>query len=369
VIAAAVIAAAALLAGCGGGSAKPELDLVPQSAIGVRPKAAELLPDTSVAPDEAARQLMDFAEATFPSLFPGHPATGSSPPFAYRAYPGGVYLGVVVGEASPYSQGGVYAAGILGGTLADPAYAGQLTDFIAPVAPGATSNDCFDFELADTAGTHIVVGYGYSGTVTGNETVDTTVGALTTFEGFAARQTTVSTSGTHTAAGRSTAVNTYWTAYQSAEADIGLTQYGLKSSATVFDPCCGGDVTITTTNKTVFSPPYVDPQYSLALGQSRTATLSGTLTTTIRRNFGGDQVSTTPLTAVSTTTTYAGQEWITVPAGTYKACKFQVIASNADAVTTHWVIAGKGITVKTVVSGSADQTIEAKSVLLNGVGL
>ena len=81
---------------------------------------------------EAARQLMDFAEAMYPQHFPGHPATAQSAPFEYRHYPSTqVYLGVAVTGGSPYTANGVY---VMGGAFGNaPVYAGLLTDFITPV--------------------------------------------------------------------------------------------------------------------------------------------------------------------------------------------------------------------------------------------
>jgi hypothetical protein len=364
-----VVAAAALVAGCGGGSDTLGLDSVPQAARSAAPQAAVLLPGTSVTPDEAARQLLDFAETTYAPLFPGHPATGSLGPFAYRAYPGGVYLGVVVADGTAYTYGGVYAVGILGGTLASPAYVGQLTSFITPVVSGGggtgASNGCFDLSLAETQGTHTVIGYTYSGAITGSETVDTTVGALTTFEGHSARQTALITTGSHTAAGNTIAINTNGTTYSARTGDGQMTQYGLQ---TVASSSVGG-FSITTTIKTVYSPPLVDNQYSLTLGSSLTQSLAGSATTTIHSAFGPDQVTTSAIPASTTTTTYVGQESVSVIAGTYNACKYQVTAAGSNDVTTSWFIVGKGIPVKITTTGSASQTIEANSVVINGAPL
>jgi uncharacterized delta-60 repeat protein len=84
-----------------------------------------------VLPSEAARQLMDHAEAVYPQHFPGHPATGHAAPFDYRHYPATrVYLGVVVADGSPYTPNGVY---VMGGSFGDaPQFVGVVTDFITP---------------------------------------------------------------------------------------------------------------------------------------------------------------------------------------------------------------------------------------------
>lgn len=136
---------ATLLAACGGGDPTPAVEAVgdrAQAAAGAlaadaqarRRTLAAQATATALDPQEVARQLMDFAEATYPGYFPGHEATQSLPPFAARHYPAsGVYLGVALDEGA-YVQGGVY---VLGGAFGNaPLYVGQVTDFISPVAPG-----------------------------------------------------------------------------------------------------------------------------------------------------------------------------------------------------------------------------------------
>jgi hypothetical protein len=364
----AAVAAAALVAGCGGGDA-PGFDAAPQAARAASAQSAVLLPGTSVTPDEAARQLMDFAEATFPTIFSGHATTGSLPPFAYRVYPGGIYLGVVVADGTPYVYGHVYVVGILGGTLAAPRDVGALTSFITPVVSGGggagNSNGCFDLSLADVQGTHTVIGYTYSGAITGTETVDTTVGALATFEGHSARETALITTGNHTTAAGSVAINTNGTTYSARTGDGQMTQYGLQTVATG----SAAGFPITTTIRTVYSPPFVDNQYSLAIGGSVTQSLAGTATTTVHTGFGPDLVTSAAISGSASTTTYVGQEQVSVIAGTYSACKYQVTTAGSSDVTTSWFIVGKGIPVKTTLSGSVSQTIEANSVVLNGAHL
>ncbi len=82
---------------------------------------------------EAARQLMDFAEVTFPNYFPPHPAVSTAAPFVYRYYPDtGIYLGVVTQAGQGFPLNGVY---VMGGEFGpNPVPVGQLTDYITPVA-------------------------------------------------------------------------------------------------------------------------------------------------------------------------------------------------------------------------------------------
>lgn len=84
-----------------------------------------------VAPEEAALQLLDFAEVAYPAYFPSRQPTQVSSPFVFRYYPQtGIYLGIVVTSGLGYEYLGVYA---LGGPFgANPVWIGPLTQFITP---------------------------------------------------------------------------------------------------------------------------------------------------------------------------------------------------------------------------------------------
>jgi hypothetical protein len=362
------VAVAGFIAGCGGGSDTLGVDSsqAPQR-VGAQ---ATLLPGTSVTPDEAARQLFDFAEATFPGLFPGHPSTGTLGPFAFRPYPAGIFLGVVVSENAVYNYGHVYVVGLFGGTLASPFDLGPLTNFITPVDPGVggggggSGNGCYDLALFDTQGTHLEIAYQYTGSVTGTQNMDTLVGAMTTFQGQSARETTVVTSGTNFAQGLQVDGTFTGRNYAKRTGDAEITQYGSTFSGTGTSPGFGS-ATLNFTS--VFNPAFVDQQYSLAVGQTFNA--SQTIGTTGSVSSGGFSF---PLDSTSTQSyaiTYVGQEQVSVPAGTYSACKLQTTTTAGADVTTQtsWLIVGKGIPVKTTTTAAGiTQTIEATSVKLNG---
>lgn len=89
---------------------------------------ATLNPDT---PEEAARQLMNFGELAFPTLFPDRLPTQTNGPFRYRYNPStGIYLGVVVQPDPFWTLNGVY---VLGGPFGNaPWYVGQLEQYITP---------------------------------------------------------------------------------------------------------------------------------------------------------------------------------------------------------------------------------------------
>ena len=125
---------AAALVSCGSGD-DAESATPPQAVESLRARALAVSAQ-AVAPDEAARQLMDFGEAQFPQFFPGPQPTQRLSPFAYRHYPQtGTYLGVVVNAGHGYEALGVY---VMGGPFGDaPQYVGPLAQLITPVPPAA----------------------------------------------------------------------------------------------------------------------------------------------------------------------------------------------------------------------------------------
>ena len=319
---------------------------------------------------EVARQLMDFAETSiFKSYFPGHPTTQSFGPFLYRAYSNGVLLGVASGNDPTYPDG-VY---VMGGPFGNsPVFEGPVTAFITPVDPNAggggttgANNGCYDLSFDETPGSRIVIDFAYSGAIGGNENVDTLVGNLTTFEGNSAREIAVKTRGTHTSAAGSLAINTDNKVYLKKTGDAEVPQYGalLTSSSVV------SGFTLTTTSKTVWSPPWVDKQYGLALGGTYTYSQTGNITTTTGGLFGLPGSTTTTPFSSTQTVTYVSRESVTVPAGTYNACKFQSTTPGSTDVTSQWVIVGKGVPVQTITTnaaGAVTQTIQATSITFNG---
>ncbi len=223
----------------------------------------------------------------------------------------------------------------------------------------AASNGCYDMVLFDTQGTSMRVAYTFSGTVTGSQMATTIVGGMTTFEGQAVRETVLTTSGSNSSQGVTAAVNTSHRTYFKRSGDT-LVAYG--SVATAGGSASGAS--FTTTLRTVFSPVYVDPHSTLQVGQSVTTIQSGKLYSTVSGVPGTSE------TAFSNTVVakFAGQESVTVPAGTYKACKFELstTAWGSTTVMTHYVIAGSGVLIKMESDG---QTAEATSVRLNGAAL
>ncbi|MBL8360413.1 MAG: MoaD/ThiS family protein [Rubrivivax sp.] len=73
-------------------------------------------------------QLLDWAEARYPELFPGRQANQELPPYVYRYYPAtGNYVGV--------AGSSVYVLGPVAGSSTTPAYVGEIQSFTCLVLP------------------------------------------------------------------------------------------------------------------------------------------------------------------------------------------------------------------------------------------
>lgn len=94
-----------------------------------------------------AGELMDWAERTYPQLFPGHQPNQTLANYLYRHYPGtGNYVGV--------AGNGVYILGPVAGGGPNPVQVGVLADFACQVHPASCDsaaptgeNDCHDLTL------------------------------------------------------------------------------------------------------------------------------------------------------------------------------------------------------------------------------
>jgi hypothetical protein len=206
---------------------------------------------------------------------------------------------------------------------------------------GGPASACLDPTVYNST-TTVHYEYNVGGTLTGTEVSDITVTPNATYEGNSASEasttiTLTSAIGTIVAKGKS---------YAKLDG-LNIVNYG--GTADVTTPFGN------TSTKVVYSPPCLDKRYSLAVGASDTETCFSTTTT----NGTASNVSTT------STVKYLGQESVTVPAGTFNACKFQI--DSAD--NTEWYAVGYS-TVLVKSSGTSAQTgtvvLELKSGTING---
>ncbi|WP_395704217.1 hypothetical protein [Aquabacterium sp.] len=380
-------AAAVLLAACGGGT-EPVAEAPAASRPATLAAAPSAAPSAAVrqlrhalatharsaaaAPsrEQAAEQLFAYAQSSvFAGYFPGNPATQSLPPFRYRYYAAtGVYLGVVVSADPGYALDGVY---VMGGPFGDsPVYVGPLSQFITPVDPGpgpgpnGPNNGCHDLALLEATGTHIELALQYSGSSSGSVAIDWRVTGPKTFEGQAAVESLIHSTGHIASEGVESTMDIEARSYARRTGDAELTLFGEDTLMQV----SGGGFQMSTRSHSVNTPPALDQRYGLAVGQSLTASVTATTTTT---TTGLPGVPGTPGTVTDTSTStirFVGRESITVPAGRYATCRFETTyADDPDTLQTSWVIDGKGIPVKTVtaIAGSTEVQ-QATAVRLNG---
>lgn len=125
---------------------------------------------------------------------------------------------------------------------------------------------------------------------------------------------------------------------------------------------------VTVESRTVYNPPEVDTSAALAVGASVNIASSYSVTTT-RPGLPPTVIS----FAETRTSTYLGQEVITVPAGTFTACRFRTVESDApNDVQFQWLAVGSGAPVRGLFStpGEPDTVFELlPSSRLNGAPL
>ena len=195
----------------------------------------------------------------------------------------------------------------------------------------------------------------------------TTVGGAATFEGNNATRYTSKTNGTNTVGGITDVIDTLGDYYVAQAPGISTTVFGavVTANQVVF----GFSVAVTL--KSVYTPPFVDRRYSLSVGQSITQTQTQVATTTTGGILGTPPTVTSTTQTASTTSKFVAIENITVPAGTYRACRFEESASGTPtSISTSWVIFGRGLLVRSEAPGaSGTQVIQATSVKVNGAAI
>lgn len=215
--------------------------------------------------------------------------------------------------------------------------------------------------LATVTGTRMILNNQLTGQTTGTFVSDSTVTGPKTFEGISAIEVkVVSTADVSGVGSGTTDVFNYIGV-------SGLTAYSYGATTQV------GSGMAAVTNKTVFSPP-VQFRYDLAPGESFIQEYASTATLTYAIPGVPPNVTT-----VNTRqkVTFVGVEQITVPAGTFNACKFSIEntdvtpgGSGGTSVATNWVAVGSGVSLRneSPVQGSSTVNVTAlTSGSINGV--
>lgn len=187
--------------------------------------------------------------------------------------------------------------------------------------------------------------------------IDSVIDGPASFEGQSLTQTTATTTLSLAIAGMASTTTAVNKSYQKSNAGA-ITTYGdLVTSTTT----SAGLALPGSSSKIVFTPPFTDTSYTLALGQSVTQTQT-TVTTVTAPTPGA------PATATTTSTTkYAADETITVRGKSFNTCRYEQTDTDGGSTTT-WYLVGKGVGVKGVSTapGGATQTTELKSGTYNG---
>jgi hypothetical protein len=215
-------------------------------------------------------------------------------------------------------------------------------------ATSVLASECRSSMLT-TVGTTFRFDYAYSGAATGGISTVGSVTRLAAFEGQTdATEVDADTSEDFQLTGRAAArqsTNMLSYARQTTDADI---VYG--SVLTFTSGADQGAVV-----RTVFSPPLVDRRFTLSAGQSTTVTTTATATATLPS--GQQQVNQLSETA---TVTFTGQEQITVPAGSFRSCRFDVSLAGAAQPNVIWFQVGSGVVLKIISAIDANSTLTSE---------
>ena len=202
-------------------------------------------------------------------------------------------------------------------------------------------------------GNLVITDLDYQGTLTGTQHTESKLTSLSsTFNGVP-NLTEVSflTTGTNFVSGYAISTNTTGKAYYKVMSPTTAAVYGAAATAIVV----GQSVTSTTT----YTPPYVDGTANLAVGETGTFTQTGNVVT----SGPGSGPFTT-----SYTVKFAGKESITVPAGTFNACRYEISTQGAGgvvSVSTNWLY--RSFVVKSsAASNGSTQIIQLKSATIHG---
>lgn len=210
---------------------------------------------------------------------------------------------------------------------------------VEPVEPGpgagarpGAAQDCLNALLYTTSAT-VSLEYAVSGPLSGTSVFEHTITPAATFEG----QATSKAQGTETKnfTGQELAVT-------DVQNFIQMDGLALNELGRITDTFMLG-ANINT--RTVTQPVYRDLRFTLAPGASDEMTFDRV--TVISGPF-------VPITRVRTTetrrVTYAGHETVTVPAGTFEACRFDISVTirGERGTLTDWIAIGSGVMVKSV---------------------
>lgn len=377
-------AAASLLAACGGSETQGPTgqQFVAQTAPGAPSSDRLRALGAGAGSTEAAAvaitnsQLFQWAQLQYPELFgTAAPLVIANLPydgkvFDVRDFGNGAYLGIADGIAyglGPFTNGALVSFGPIQ-NYADMVCSLVQCDGAGGGGSGGALNDCAGPALDTLAiGFKTRSVFVYSGSLTGEQTVETEKKGTTTFEGQTVTESLAKSVGSNTVEGFTVPVTTTSKIYSQSGTN-GLT----KTIGSLVDAVTGG-LTIggftlpdtTMSYKVVSNPPVENAEFTLSEGQSLTKTQT-TRTTVISSSTGVPAPGTVTDATETTTWTFVRRESVSVPAGTFNACRYST--STEGKTTTSWFIIGKGLLAmsEAVVPGQGTQIIELKSGTFGG---
>lgn len=272
--------------------------------------------------------------------------------------PNGLYGVACVGGAAV--SGNLNGTNALGGTAAqfgpggnafDPSCPNKATSLTVTSSGGSgiKANSCINTAFWVTPG----YSYDFTATIVGpglpNESVNYSysVAGAATFNGYAAYEQDETITAT---------INGNTTTNQQQ-------QYTNLTGGGLLEFFGNAGTSGSSTFKSIFTPPYVGGLLTLAVGATNTVNENATTYVTT------GSITTTQQTSYSIVSTFVDRESLTVPAGTYNTCKFRSYnATNANVVSTIWVIDGYGIQVQATNTsgGTLLDTMTTTALTVNG---
>jgi hypothetical protein len=312
---------------------------------------APTLPAFTTQPDAAT--VTAPAAATYTALAGGSPA----PTYQWQSSPAGssVYADIAGATSASYTTAAtttsdsgtkyrVIASNSAGSATSD---AVTLTVSSAVTPPGEAAQ-CIDASLLKPGYSYHMVTVQPS-VPSYQRTDDGTVVGMTTFQGHAALEVQVHGVTTETGITSETDVVSGYASIDPMTYKI--TDYGAASDSTLTS---GGATTVSNATS-VFNPPFVDATYTLSPGQTITQTSTTTATGTITINGVAQQPQTATVTRTDTVT-FVGVVTITVPAGTFQACRFDhsivMCTGNGTQLESDWLRIGDGIELQSTNAGA-----------------
>jgi hypothetical protein len=370
-----------LLSACGGGDpvaeftdrVAPAAASTADTADGRRQALAAAQPASAQNLAATTTDFFEWAQWKWPDLVPAAGAVqierdAAGQTFVIRVYSTGLMVGISRLDNKIY---------VLIPGRPDLLVLGALPDFSASITadtcsfrPGSCTppptagsyNDCVDPAAANLpVGFRTRLVFDYTGTITGEQTVETVVEGADTFRGQPVTRSRSTTTGTNNAAGVPVSTTTETLTYSTVVNGL-LNTVGSRSKVTIGGLSIGGFTlppTITET-ESFYTPALTNVELTLQPGQSVTKTNS--FTSTVVSGQGAGLPPTT--VSLTETQTFEARETITVLGRTWQTCRYRS-ASSGEA-TTIWYIVGRGIPAR---STSAGQTVQLKSGTYNGAPL